>query len=78
MYVIKSAGQFFLSSGDHQKGIDQLRWDFWVNEDGGLSRLTFEPSPDVLERGLVGDIVQQECGVCAAIIHRCLIQDACV
>ena len=36
------------------------------------SRLTIEPSPDVLERDLVGDIVQQKCGVCATVIHRCL------
>ena len=50
---------------------------FLVNEGAELSRLTFEPSPNVLERDLVGDIVQQECGVCAAVIHRCLYMDAC-
>jgi len=43
-----------------------------MNEGSGPSGLTFEPSPNVLEGDLVGDIVQQECGVCAAIIHGCL------
>jgi hypothetical protein len=38
----------------------------------GPSRLTIKPSPNVLERDLVRDIVQQECGVCATVIHGCL------
>jgi hypothetical protein len=71
--VIKSVGQFFLSSVGRQKGIDQLRW---VSVQNGGTRpcqgLTFEPSTNVLERDLVRNIVQQQCGVCAAIIHRCL------
>ena len=43
-----------------------------VNKGTEPSRLTIEPSPNVLERDLVGDIVQQECGVCATVIHGCL------
>ena len=43
-----------------------------VNKGSELSRLTIKPSPNVLERDLVGDIVQQECGVCASVIHGCL------
>jgi hypothetical protein len=43
-----------------------------VNESAEPSRLTIKPSPNVLEGDLVGDIVQQECGVCATVIHGCL------
>jgi len=43
-----------------------------VNKGTEPSGLTIEPSPNVLEGGLVGDIVQQECGVCATVIHGCL------
>jgi len=44
------------------------------NKDTEVSGLTIEPSPNVLEGDLVGDIVQQECGVCATVIHRCLFK----